>query len=499
MRIEKTIAAQALLAAISVLLMFSASGSRLQAQVAGNNAVYTGSPTAVLAGSSAYIDATAWAGTTSTDFCGAINQALNAAAGSAAVIDARGLNSTNTSMSCSGTNTPWSATYTITSPSTILLPPAASTPITISATWVLPNRTRIVGAGRTLTTIQVSSGFTPTTMIQMGNSTLCPSGCTGVVISDLRLDGQGTLNTKALASLIGIMNKNSQEGSYVSHVTFRYFEGTSLDIETSGANNSGPYEDNALGGGGSSCVSSGVCSNQNSATSCIKIVNAQTHGIHGFTCTAGYLNSSGAGPSAGLYLDGNGNSIQDGHFEGVKDGVVVGDQASVAGNVILNITGASGGGTSGDIVNIVHICNPATSSGSQTAPCTHFTGSVTDLSLSQIQTYTSSSTYTLNAIQDDETSTTLTGKNSGEPFYIGAGAGLYVLGESDSGGYSRFNTFWLPPSASTAAPIWGFANNTTTAPTGSCPIGSIFSNGGGSSGSTLYVCVGGTAPWANLK
>ncbi len=291
------------------------------------------------------------------------------------------------------------------------------------------------------------------------------------------------------------MNKNSGEGSYVSHVTFHFIEGTGLDIETSGANDSGPYVDITPGGGGSSCVTSGVCNNQSSTTTCIKIINAQTRGIHGFTCTAGYLNSSGAGPSAGIYLDGNSSTIEDGHFEGVKDGIVVGDQQSAAGNVILNITGASGGSSSGDIANIVHICNPANAS--PTPPCTHFTGSVTDLSLSAIQTYTGCCA----AILDDETSTTLTANGSGQPFYVGAGAGLYVLGKPISGGYSRFNTFWFPLSTSTPVPTWGFANNTTTAPSGSCPVGSIFSNGGGSSGSTLYVCVGGSGgpTWVNLK
>ena len=104
---------------------------------------------------------------------------------------------------------------------------------------------------------------------------------------------------------------------------------------------------------------------------------------------------------------------------------------------------------------------------------------------------------------DEETSTTLAPNGGGQPFYTGAGPGLYALGEFvTSLGYSRFNSFWFPPSSSTPVPTWGFANNTTTAPSGSCPVGSIFSNGGGASGSTLYVCVGGsggTSSWANLK
>src|SRR5260370_25288665 len=318
MRIEKTTATRTFLAAISALLfVFATSPSRLQGQAAGKNAVYSGSPTATVTSSTAYIDATAWASTTTPfpDFCDVINHALHAIpSGSAAVIDARGLNSSNTTMSCSGTNTPWSATYTITAPSTVLLPSAtggASPEITINATWVLPDRTRIIGLGRTNTSLQVSSGFTPSTMIQMGSSTLCPNGCTGVGISDLLLDACPSTCNGAIKALVvnGIVNKNSGEGSYVSHVTFHFIEGTGLDIETSGANDSGPYVDITPGGGGSSCVTSGVCNNQSSPTTWIKIINDKTRAIHGFTCTAGYLTSSGAGPSAGIYLDGNSSTI----------------------------------------------------------------------------------------------------------------------------------------------------------------------------------------------
>jgi hypothetical protein len=515
MRIQEASVAFFLAAAV-LLCLFCTPAVPVQAQSAGNNAVYTGTPTATVTGSSAYIDATAWAGTGTSlpDFCDVLSTALNAASSTPVVIDARGLTTKNTTMACGGMKTPWSAAYSVTTPSTILLPPGT---IAINATWVIPDKTRIIGASRTNTSIAVSSTFnvsTYPTMLQMGssNTTFCPNSgvCTGVSISDLRLDGQGANSTALVVT--GILNENSQDESYVSHVTFHYLEKTALDIETSGANNSGPYTDLTPSAGGSctpgtmncsGCTGfdgegSTACSSQSSTTTCIKIVGAQTKGIHGFTCTAGYLNANGSfsavGPNAGIYLDGGGNTIEDGHFEGVKDGIVVGDQQTAAGNVILNITGgANTAGSSGQIDNIVHIC---AASGS-TSPCQN-TGSVSDLTLSEIQSYTTS----WNAILDEETSRAFTSTSSGRPFYVGAGAGLYALGESTTAGYSGLNTFWFPPTTSTPVPTWAFANNTTTAPTGTCPVGSIFSNGGGASGSTLYVCVGssgGGSSWSNLK
>lgn len=518
MSISKPAANWSFLAAMFILAsLFAASPARLQAQGCtpsiGNNIVYsTCSGSTTTFGSTAFIDASVFASKAgASDLCTILHYIYNNSIipATGAVIDARAIGATT----CAAGINPWS-TSSLPPPTTVLLPSGQTT---ISAGWVLPDQTRIIGASRTNTDIAAPSGFTGV-MIQMGSnsSTVCPLVssayvCTGVVISDLELDGGGQ-------AITGIQNEYSQTGSYVSHVTFHWIENTSLDIETTGANNSGPYTDLTPSAGGS-CDNSTTCTqtpctgfdgfgtgctNQSSTTACIKIgQGAQTRGIHGFTCTAGYLTKQGTnpaiGPNAGIYLDGSGNTIEDGHFEGVKDGIVIGDSVAASGNVIRNITGAtSTGGNSGYNVNVVHICNP---SNILSAPCSS-TGGVTDLTLNNINTYTTGQ----NALQDDETGptasgTTLSASGSGTPATVGVGVGLYVLGESNSGGYSRFNTFWFPSSTSIPVPIWGYAPGTTETPSTPCAIGSIFSNGGGSSGNILFVCVGpaGSTQWVDVE
>lgn len=512
MRIVKPANGIFVLAMFGALILFCASPGGMEAQTCpspstGNNIVYakcSGSTTTT--GSTAFLDASAFSSlATATDLCSVLNYIYKNSSTlipSGGVIDARGI----AAGTCAGVN-PWATGASSPPPPTTVLLPTGTT--TISVGWILPTETRIYGASRTNTSIAAASGFTGT-MIEMGSnsSTYCPSVsgsyvCNGVVISDLEVDGGGL-------AINGIQNQYSQDGSYVSRVTFHWLESIALDIETSGANNSGPYTDLTPSAGGS-CDNSGTCTAtpctgfdgfgtgctaQNSNTACIKIgQGAQTRGIHGFTCTAGYLTAqpgfAAVGPNAGVYLDGSGNTIEDGHFEGVKDGIVVGDSLAVTGNVIRNITGASStGGTSGFNVNVIHICNPSI----HTAPCSSTMGGASDLTLTDVQTYTTGQ----NVLQDDETGpsagTTFTVNGSGTSGGVGAGLGLYVLGEGSSNTYSRFNSFWFYPSNSTSVPIWGYAANTTETPTSHCAVGSVFSNGGGSSGSTVFVCVGTATP-----
>ena len=150
-------------------------------------------------------------------------------------------------MTCAAGTTPWNnGTTFVNVPSTILLPAGT---IVIPKTWVLPNNTTLIGVGDALpstssassTTIQAclnSCSFTGTDMIDLGTSTLCPLHgeipvCNSVSVENLVLDGQGqTIN--------GIVNSNSQTGSYVDHVSLYQILGTGLLAE-SNANNSGPY------------------------------------------------------------------------------------------------------------------------------------------------------------------------------------------------------------------------------------------------------------------
>ena len=102
------------------LLLFGwwiASPAGVQAQNAGNNAVYNSS--GALAASTSYIDASLLSG---ADICAKIHTALGTiAAGSTAVIDARGI---TTNLTCPVAKTPWVYTTTVTAPATILFRPA---------------------------------------------------------------------------------------------------------------------------------------------------------------------------------------------------------------------------------------------------------------------------------------------------------------------------------------------------------------------------------------
>src|ERR1700733_16092063 len=92
-------------------LFFSIFPTAVSAQSQGNNAVYyqSGSSGTCCKGSGAFIDASMFA---STNFCSTLYGILSGLSypASGAVIDERGLNSTNTSMNClTGTTswTPW--------------------------------------------------------------------------------------------------------------------------------------------------------------------------------------------------------------------------------------------------------------------------------------------------------------------------------------------------------------------------------------------------------
>ena len=132
-----------------VLLLVSTCASRAQGQQ-GSNAVYNSSSTCC-SPSPAFIDASVFAASPpplNRNLCGVLNFVLDPSKGiipsTGAVIDARGLNSDNTSMTCNTANpSPW-AGITNPPPSTILLPAGT---IIISTGWVLPAKTRIIGLG----------------------------------------------------------------------------------------------------------------------------------------------------------------------------------------------------------------------------------------------------------------------------------------------------------------------------------------------------------------
>jgi hypothetical protein len=388
--------------------------------------------------SAAYVDALPFTGGGTYDICKAINTVLTnygSATTNGVVVDARGINP-GTPQSC-GSN-PWNLSTV--PPNVVLLPPGT---ITTTSSWVLPQYTTVMGAGKNSTTVK-GSGLTSGAVIQMGGGPGCPTStafCFGVVVSDLTIDTNNSVD--------GIDNLNAEELSYVKRVAIINVTTVGLKLTNSAggtSSHSGPYEDISISLAGSSAA-------------CVDILGAAPRGIHGLTCNAG-----SAAPAVGIYLDGYNVSLQDAYITGAfTNGIYIGSQSSstnlVYGNVLFNVQ--SSGAT-----NAVHL---------------YYAGSgmsyVSDLTMMGVTSSSGTAT-----IKDD-----LPGGTS----VTDASVGLYVVGEpvSDSSGYiaeSRFNT--ATSGSSSPFPAWIVGTST---PSAACSTGSLYSRIANSSGNTLWGCAGG--------
>jgi hypothetical protein len=396
----------------------------------------------------------------SSTICGRISAALNLLSTmksrgtiptASGVVDARGV----TSLSCNSGETPWSgATSAV--PASILLPAAA---IYMSAAWVIPNQTRLIGTGTGLGSGTINySGCSSTTlcietvlvaptvsaaytMLTMGSSTCSP--CTGITIENLTLLG-GNQTT-----ISGILNNSSGQGSYINHVGMNGIEGTGLLVSGSGALNSGPYSN----------ITFDVTSGSSTGTVCAQILNVGgTKGIHGISCL-----SSDTSATAGIEIDSSSNSVEDVVIQGFKYGIALGMNGTASSNSIVNVTdttppsqddatiyipNAAYPVTDLVVLGVTNLCTP-----SHGVPCHTFT------------------------IDDEETLTKLSAP--ADPYL-----GMYALGSSNHG-YSRFTT-------SSSVPTWAVGTAAPQAGTTGCAAGSLFSNTG--SGSPLWVCAAGTTP-----
>ena len=122
--------------AVALLILISASTLRARAQT-GYNIVQQGGSTLA---SSSFIDASAFSG---SDFCARVYAAISYSTGGR-VVDARGLNSSNTNMTCTS-GTPWVQGSNSTTHPTDLLLPAGT--IVIPSTWIIPSQTSVIGEG----------------------------------------------------------------------------------------------------------------------------------------------------------------------------------------------------------------------------------------------------------------------------------------------------------------------------------------------------------------
>jgi hypothetical protein len=452
MKIAKMLASNWKFFATLVVLLswLSVSPNRLLAQTsanAGANSVYKADGTTATQ-SRSFIDASAFS--TTGDICARINAVLTWGTNYPAtgtVVDARGIGP-GSAQGCS-TN-PFAG---VTVPSEVLLP---SGTITISKAWVLPDRTRIAGVGRAGTLPSSSASFTVllagpsfTSSCGIGSVTcmvqMCPipsgsGNCFGVGVEDLMLDGNSQ-------NVVGILNESSQELSYVNRVNLRRIAGTGLLVSSVYAQNSGPYSDIAVGLGSSN---PGMGNGE-----CVSIYQTpSTRGIHGLTCSGENFPFPAGTPEAAVYLDASQNSIEDVHTEGFKDGILIGFNQAASSDVLFSISGGNCGGSC-SMTNAIHISNAH--------------AGTADISIMGVEADGAA-----NTIEDDVTGTTLTD----------ATVGMYALGESvTNSGTSRFST-------SPNTPTWSVGSGV---PSGTCKIGSLYSNTAPLGASTtLYLCVPGT-------
>jgi hypothetical protein len=442
---------------------FSILSIRAEAQI-GKNAVYNSSSTcSPCTPSTAFIDASVFANSPpplNRNFCGVLNFILSSTTYplGGAVIDARGLNSGNTSMTC--TSSPWgSGSGYLNEPSTILLPAtggASPTPIIIPSTWVLPSSTRLIGEGSNATggtTIQaLANNFaTNTPMIQFGlSSTACSSVCTAISVEDLTLDGQGQF-------INGIQNANSGQLSYVNNVNLYQIRDTGLQV-SGNAQDSGPYSNITFDVGSYSGLASTVCANVNGLSG--------TRGIHGLSCISDTSDSSVA-----VYLDSSNTTIEDVTIAGFYNGILVGSVAAAQSDILLNISGNTHYGANLVPINVVVISSAVTGT----------SANVSDVSLVGINNAGPSGT---NSISDQLTSTTLSDT------YVA----MYALGKPKNGGYSRFTT---SPNAATWAA--GTSAPSTTVSCNAATAGSLYSNTSPSASPALYLCPVGGGTWVSVK
>jgi len=260
------------------------------AQVQGNNAICNTNSgctlTTELTGSSAFIDASMFGGS-KTDFCAVMFHILNPLSHilpiTGGVIDARGLpGTTGTSMTCAAGTTPWNnGSAYVATPSTILLPAGT---ITTSASWVLPQNTKLIGTakGNAIgitnnyifeTMIQASANFSGA-VVQFGDPGQCSSGCQGISVEHLTINGNGN----AGYTMNGIENDYCGQQCYVEHVTLYQVLGTGLKLSGGYATDSGPYSNITFDLAGITPQTS---------TECAQVIGTNgTRGIHGITCIA---------------------------------------------------------------------------------------------------------------------------------------------------------------------------------------------------------------------
>lgn|SRR5215472_9488479 len=444
-----------------------------------NAVVQSSSGTVQTSASYAVVDATQYTGDICAKIAAVFNEylATGTTPTNGVVVDARGV---TTQLTCSGN--PWAPLWTTTNTSnlftnTVLLPAAT---ISISAAWVLPNRTHLIGQGPNSTVIQ-ASGTSNFDMIDMGKETSGPCGpaggpfdCPNIEIEHLTLNGNG--------KGMGIVNCCAQELSRVNDVSMTNVT-TGLALTDEFSENSGPYSNLTISAV-NSCVAIGPASGSTN-------VMINSRGVHGLTCVVGSSSSS----KGAIMLDGPDNELEDITVSSATsgmDGILIGSKGPAEGNTLTNIVGASG------LTNVIHISNATSAkqaNGNGYCPFPSSPGAVNnvcDLTILGIAGQSGT-----NTLRDDLTNTTVTDLS----------LGMYSLGEyvgtnSASIGNSRLTT----AAANTNTTPWLVG---PAAPISACAVGALYSCTGSSSSctnssnvtATLWQCVGSStgSTWAKIQ
>ncbi len=427
----------------------------------GNNAVYDSSGSTPVK-SSSFVDASVFVPANGMDLCGKIFTALsNNSTVAGLVVDARAI--PPASLTCTSSETPWVASSGTLSipPATILLPPGI---ITISKTWVIPNQTRLIGAGsgtgNTGNTVIHAMSSIGSNILEMG-STSCPNNvpCTGITIENLIVDASATATSN------GIANAYAGAGSFIRNVKVYGCVKTGVVISASsgalGASGSGPYVNIT--------VDATPVTSASSLLSCLSLSGTtNTLGIRGLTCL-----SSDTAASTGISVSASNNLIKDVWINGFNDGIVV--SGTISGNVISNVVDTTPAGQQDSTIRI-------TGSGPL----------VRNLVIMGVRNDCLGGPCHANTIRDETGVAVMTVPNQR--------VGLYVLGEptpdAGSGTYavSRFTSSTSSSVVSNSAPTWIVGSFTGT-PSGSCNTGSILSNT--SAGTALFVCNSGA--WMGVQ
>lgn len=185
-----------------------------------------------------------------------------------------------------------------------------------TASWVVPPYIKIKSCGQSIGTpiggIQAVRGFPPNTaLIQFGTSS--PSFGESVEYF--------TVNCNNQPGATGIQNKFGQQGAHATGMMIQDCPGIGLDVETSGAQNSGPYFDNYI------VIESG-CTNCTKSTIAAKFNNLVTfRGVLGLSMVS-------AVTLANTMMIDTGGNFSDLEFEGEANGLIIGTNLATAGVIV---------------------------------------------------------------------------------------------------------------------------------------------------------------------